>query len=100
MGAIVGTKQVLTELGGEYKLVVLTATVASADDAITISLASHGISAVSSIVGHAITSGLAAGFMAITVAKTSATILTITSVGEDGLAATTFGNISIAVLGI
>ena len=99
MAAIVGTKQILTEFCGGYKLVVLTATLGSADDAITIALASHGISQVDSIVGHAITSGVAGGFDAIQVTKTSATILTIVWVGEDGLAATTFGAISIAVIG-
>ena len=99
MGAIVGTKQIATEFVGGYKLVVLTATVGSADDAITIALASHGISEVHSIVGHAITSGLATGFMVLQIVKTSSTILTITSVGEDGLAATTFGDISIGILG-
>lgn len=101
MGAITGTKALLTELAGDYKLVVITAPISSADDAITISLASHGISAVTAIVGALITGGLDADFCSIQATLTSSTVITIVSLQADGAVADEFTGttVSISVLG-
>ena len=98
---IVGTKAVLTELAGDYKLVVITAPISSADDAITIAKATHGITYVYAIVGATITYGIDDSFSAIGVAITNTTTLTITSLEADGTPSDTWGDttVSITVLG-
>jgi len=98
--AITGTLQLGTELGGRYKLVVVTATVASASDTITLTAATHGITAITSIVGAVITGGIDDAFTMIQVTF-SGLELTVVSKGQDGLDADDFTGttISIAVIG-
>ena len=57
MGAITGTLDVGTELGGNTRLVTVTTTSESASDTITLTKAAHGISAITGIVSCVITGG-------------------------------------------
>ena len=57
MGAITGTKVKLTEFAGDYKLLILTATIASASDTIVISTADHGLSEIVGAEAH-LTAGM------------------------------------------
>ncbi len=97
MGAITGTVAKVTEFAGTEKLAVITATVASASDTIDVS---GTFSTVSGICGAVITAGQDAAFTAIGVSF-SGTTLTVTSVEQDGTAATDFTGttVSISVLG-
>jgi hypothetical protein len=97
MGAISPTVK-RTELGGDYKLYIITATVSSADDAITLTAATHGISEIAGILGAVITSGAASTFCAIQTSF-SGLVVTITSFDEAGSGASTFGDVSITLLG-
>jgi len=98
--AITGTLQLGTELGGRYKLVVVTATVGTASDTITLTAATHGITAITTLVGAVITGGLDAEFSNIQVSF-SGLVLTVVSIENDGTAATNFTGttVSIAVIG-
>ena len=100
MAAITGTLAVGTEMCGKYKLVTVTATVGSASDTITLTAATHGITAITSIVGAVITGGQDAAFTGISVSF-SGLVLTVTSVEQDGTASTewTGTTVSITVLG-
>ena len=96
MGEITGTKAVLTEFSGEYKLLTVTATVAAASDTITLTQATHGISEITGIVGLVITGGQDAAFTAAS-ASFSGLVITVTSVEQDGTAATDFTGTTISV---
>lgn len=96
MGAISGVVAKATEFGGDYKLVSLTATVASASDTITLTLADHGISEITAIVGLVITGGQDAAFTAAS-ASYSGLVITVVSVEQDGTAATDFTGTTIAI---
>lgn len=99
MGAITGTLGKRTELGGEWKILVLTATVASASDTITLTAATHGVSEIGGIVGLVITGGQDAAFTSAS-ASYSGLVITVTSVEQDGTPSTdwTGTTISISVL--
>ena len=100
MGAITGTLAKATEFAGDYKLVTVTATVASASDTITLTAAAHGISAIDAIVGAVITGGMDADFQTIQVSY-SGLVLTVVSKQADGAASDewTGTTVSITVLG-
>lgn len=99
MGAITATKQSSTEFAGEKKLVTLTATVASADDSMTLNVDDHGISSLDSIAGAVITGGLDAAFTAIQVSISDADdmIIQVESFEQDGTAATDFTGTTVAI---
>lgn len=99
MGAITATLADKTEFAGDYKVVALTATVASADDTMTLTEATHGISQVDAILGAAITGGLDAAFSYIQASITSETDMTIQikSFEQDGTAATDFTGTTVAL---
>lgn len=96
MGAITGTLAKATEFAGDYKLVTITATIASASDTITLTAASHGISEIAGIVGAVITGGLDAAFTNIQVSY-SGLVLTVASIEQDGSAATDFTGTTVAI---
>jgi hypothetical protein len=98
MGAITGTKTVLTEFGGQYKVLHLTATLAATSDTITLTAATHGISVITGIVGQNIRTGMGANFATLHVAY-SGLVITVTSLNAAGAAATTFGNIELTLIG-
>lgn len=99
MAAITGTLAKRTEMGGEWKLLVLTATVGSASDTITLTAAAHGVSEIAGIVGLVITGGQDAAFTGAS-ASFSGLVITVTSVEQDGTPSTdwTGTTISITVL--
>ena len=96
MGAITGTLGVGTEFGGAYKLVTVTATVAATSDTITLTEATHGIKAITSIVGCVVTGGLDAAFTAVQ-ASFNGLVITVVSLEQDGTAATNFTGTTISV---
>jgi len=96
MGAITGTIAKTTEFSGQYKILCLTATVASASDTITLTEADHGVSEIAAIVGCVITGGQDAAFTAVS-ASFSSLIVTVTSVEEDGTASTAWSDTTIAL---
>ena len=87
MGAITGTLAGNTEFAGDYKLLVVAATVASASDTITLTPAAHGgVVSIAAIIACQITGGLDAAF---TICKPtfSGLVITLTSVKADGATA-------------
>ena len=100
MGAITGNLTKGTEFSGYKKLVCLTATIASASDTITLTEATHGISAIEAVVGASIQSGQDAQFTAIQVSA-SGLVLTVESVEQDGTDSTAWTDtvVAISVLG-
>ena len=100
MGAITGTLLKATEFAGGKKLVVITAPIASASDTITLTAATHGISAIEAVVGAVITAGMDSDFQTIQVSF-SGLVLTVVSKQEDGGASDSWSDttVSITVLG-
>ena len=98
MGAITGTLAKLTEFSGDQKLLIITATTAAASDTITLTAATHGISTITGIVGATYTTGLASTLLSVQVSF-SGLVLTVVSKDAAGGVATTFGNVSIAIMG-
>jgi hypothetical protein len=85
MGAITGTLAKRTELSGDWKILVLTATPAAASDEITLTAAAHGISEI--IYAHAhLTAGLDAN---LTILQTSwsGLVITVKQLKADGATA-------------
>jgi len=97
MGAITGAKTYAGEFPGEARILVLTATVAAASDTITLTAASHGgVTEIVGIVGATITGGADAAFQFLQVSF-SGLVITVVSLGEDGLAATDFTGTTVAI---
>ena len=98
--AAVGTLAKRTELGGDYKLYVITATIAATSDAITLTQATHGISEIAGVVGAVITAGMDADFQHIQVSY-SLLVLTVLTKQADGAASDEFTGttVSITLLG-
>ena len=96
MGVITGTVAKMTELGGDSKLYVITAPIATADDSITLTQATHGISTIEGIVGAVITYGLDAAFTAIQVSY-SGLVLTVVSLEQDGTDSTAWTDTTISI---
>lgn len=88
MGAITGTKVKLTEFSGDYKILIINATIASASDTITLTEAAHGISEITGCIGQ-ITGGMDADFQTIQVSA-SGLVITVVSKQADGAAADEF----------
>jgi len=96
MGAITGTIAKTTEFSGQYKILCLTATIAAASDTITLTEADHKVSEIGAILGLVITGGQDDGFMVVS-ASYSGLVVTVVSLGEDGLAADEFTGTTIAL---
>ena len=94
---LVGTLTSLTpsELSGELKLVCLTATLESASDTITVSVASHGISKIVGVLG-VMTAGQDAECMSLQAAH-STTVITITSIGGNGAASSAWSDTTVEI---
>lgn len=86
MGAITGTLVKASEFAGDYKLLKITATPGSASDTVTLTAAAHGISEILAVM-PALLTGNDANLMAI-IATFSGLVITVVTVGADGLAAT------------
>lgn len=101
MAAITGTlASSMIGRGAKTKLIVVTATVGSASDTITLTAATHGLRAITGIVGATITGGMDAEFTMLQVSY-SGLVITVASFEQDGTPATdwTGTTVSIAVLG-
>lgn len=96
MASFTSTVAKATEFAGDYKLVSLTGTLTTASDASTLTLATHGISEITAIVGAVITGGMDAAFLAIQVSY-SGLVITVVSKGEAGSAATDWTGTTIAL---
>lgn len=98
MGAITGTKVYYGELAGNIKLLEVTATVASASDTVTLTLASHGVPATATVtvVAANIESGQGANFATIH-CTVSGLVITVVTLNAAGANATTFGNIRLLI---
>jgi hypothetical protein len=96
MGAITGILAKATEFAGDYKLVSVTATIASASDTITFTAADHGISEIAAIVGLVITGGQDAAFTSVSASYTGL-VVTVVSLEQDGTVATDFTGTTIAL---
>ena len=87
MGAITGTLAVDTEFAGDYKVIVVSATVASASDTVTLTAAAHGgVVSIAAIIACQITGGLDAAFTFVK-PTFSGLVITLTSVKADGATA-------------
>ena len=95
-----GTLAKRTELGGDYKLYVITAQVAATSDTITLSQATHGISEIAGIVDCSITGGMDADFTYIQ-ASFSGLVVTVLTLQADGAASDEYTGttITLTVLG-
>lgn len=96
MAAIIGTLAKRTEFAGDYKAFVITATVTSSSDTITLTGDTHGISEIQSV-SPTITGGMDAAFLQVQVSF-SGLVITVASFGADGLAATDFTGTTISLL--
>ena len=97
MGALATTDMVTTELGGDYKLLVGEVTVASSSDTVTVTDAGNHISEIHAVFAQ-IKTGKATSFT--TVAATySGLAITLSSIGADGLVASTFGDVALLIFG-
>lgn len=82
MGAITGTIAVRTEFGGDYKILVLTATPAAASDTVTLTAAAHGLSEIVFADAH-LTAGLDANLTHLQVSW-SGLVITIKQLKANG----------------
>jgi len=99
MGAPTGNLVVGSEMAGTYKIVNITAAVIAASDTITLTEATHGIKAITAVLGSSVFLPEAATTAGIGVSH-SGLVLTVTAVEGDGTPATAFGSqYSISVLG-
>lgn len=101
MGAVTGTVRKKTEFSGQIQMLTITATLASASDTITLTLASHGVNEIVGVVGCVITGTPDANFIQATVTF-SGLVLTVKSYAADGGASTawTDADVEITVLAI
>ncbi len=97
MGAIVGTKVYQGELGGQHRLLVITAPVAASSDTITLTEATHGLTEIIAILGATITGGADAAFQSIQ-ASFSGLVVTVASFNEAGTAATDFTGTTVTIV--
>jgi hypothetical protein len=98
MGAITGTlagKSGMT--GGKYKIITVTAPIASASDTITLTAAAHGgVQSIVGILGAVITGGMDADFQTIQVSY-SGLVITVVSKQADGAAADEFTGTTVEI---
>jgi len=85
MGAITGTFAKATEFAGDYKMVILNITPASASDTVTLTLASHGISEIIAVIPQ-LTAGHDAALADITATYSDLTITVETWAGAGTVA--------------
>lgn len=86
MAAVTGTKALATEFSGDYKVVKITFTPASASDTVTLTAATHGISEIAFVIPK-LTAGMDAALAGI-FATYSGLVITVTTTAAAGTAAT------------
>ena len=95
--AITGTKILGTPLtGGAYKIVTVTVPVAATSSTITLTAATHGITAIKAIIGAVVTYGIDDAFTVVQASFTGL-VITMISLGQDGLAADGFSDTTVAI---
>ena len=87
MGTPTGTLVKGTELAGQYKMVGLTCIPVSASDTVTLTQATHGITAITAILGCEIQTGQDADFQTVHATFTGL-VITLASLNAAGGAAT------------
>ncbi len=95
MGVVTGTLTYATPLANK-RIAIITGTLAATSDTITLTLASHGVRTIY-FVSATIESGLGANFATLQVSF-SGLVITVVSKNAAGAAATTFGDIRLAVI--
>lgn len=96
MGAITGTKQVVTQLATKV-ISIITATLGSASDTITLTQADHGISSIDMVVAvnsGGIDAALLPGFQI----SWSGLVITIVTVEQDGTPSTDWTSATIRLM--
>lgn len=96
MGAITGTVIAATSFPGKFKIITVSATIASTSDTITLTEANTGVISLHGPVGAVITGGLDAAFSYLQV-SVSGMVITVASFEQDGTVATDFTGTTVAV---
>jgi hypothetical protein len=97
MAAITNPKTRVTELAGEYRLLSFNdLTIAAASDTLTLTLASNGMSEITSVIGG-VSGGLDAAFSYVQTSF-SGLVITVTSFKNDGTAADEFTGTTVNLL--
>ena len=99
MGAITGVKTVLTEFAGQYKILHLTATLASSSDVITLTEATHGITVIKGIINANIKTGMGANFQSLQVSFNGLVITIVLKQNGGSTGATSWGDIGLSLIG-
>ena len=101
MGARTGTKIYGGELAGKHMIVNVTAPITATSDTITLTQATHGIKAITAIVGAVITGGHDADFAVLQVSFADLVLTVKTLQSHDGAASDEFTGttVSITVIG-
>ena len=86
MAAVTGTKALATEFAGDYKVVKITFTPASASDTVTLTAATHGISEIAFVIPK-LTAGQDAALAGI-FATYSGLVITVVTTAAAGTPAT------------
>lgn len=93
---VIGSRGQSTELGGDYKIQVLTVTPSSASDTVTLVRATDKITTILGVFSEVV-SGQDAALIS-SHATFSGLVITLTTIGADGLAATDWTGASIRLL--
>ena len=102
MGLATGTLITGTEFAGTKKLLTLTGTVVSADDTMTLTTATHGITSLDSIIGCVVHSGTGVSLSRLvpSIVSASGMSINVLAYGITGSATSTFGqSYTLTVLG-
>ncbi len=84
---------------GSRVLKTITATITSADDAITLTEAIHGIKSIEGIIGAVISTGLSSTFATIQVARSGLTLTVVSKNATGSTATSPFGTVEIGIIG-
>lgn len=85
MATITGTKAIATELGGDYKILILDIVPESASDSVTLTEATHGISEIVAVIPQ-LTAGQDAALQTIIATYSGLVITVITETSAGGAA--------------
>lgn len=96
MAAITGTKGALTEFAGQKKILVITATLESASDTITLTEAAHGVGTIHGIIGAVMTAGQDAECQGLQVSYTGL-VITVVSKNAAGAASSAWTTTTVSI---
>lgn len=98
MSAITPASTIATEMVGKYKLVLLTGTLLSSSDTITLTQKVTGVGSLVAPIGAVITGSLTTTLASLQV-SVSGLVVTIASFKADGTAGSTLGTFAVSLLG-